>query len=232
MLTLVKSQPIFQWSFSRLKNFYTCPKRHYEIDITKNIKEPKSDALDWGHDVHAAFDRYLAVGTRLPNTMGQYNNIIEPIARLRYKDWTIVSESKMAMNRDFQPRAFFDKDTWVRGVVDATVMKKGAAIAIDWKTGAIKPDYEQLSITAQMIFAKYPAIKRVYTAYQWLPDKVSTREVFRRQDMVKVWNKLIPKVNVMEEAARTQTYPPRPSGLCIRHCPVVHCPYHGKGSPR
>ena len=33
----------------------------------------------------------------------------------------------------------------------------------------------------------------------------------------------------MEEAYRTTTYPPKPSGLCSSYCPVTSCPYHGKG---
>ena len=42
----------FAWSFSRLKNFEVCPKRHYEIDLAKNIKEPLGEQLQWGNYVH------------------------------------------------------------------------------------------------------------------------------------------------------------------------------------
>src|SRR6478609_11334633 len=42
----------FTWSFSRLKNFEVCPKRHYEIDLAKNFKEPGGQQLDWGNIVH------------------------------------------------------------------------------------------------------------------------------------------------------------------------------------
>jgi len=51
-------------------------------------------------------------------------------------------------------------------------------------------------------------------------------------DMMPLWAGLMPEINQLAEAHRTTTYPPKPSGICVRHCPVTSCPYHGKGSPR
>ena len=35
-----------------MKNFETCPKRHYEIDLTKSVSEPQGEQLQWGNYVH------------------------------------------------------------------------------------------------------------------------------------------------------------------------------------
>jgi hypothetical protein len=34
----------------------------------------------------------------------------------------------------------------------------------------------------------------------------------------------------MQKAVRTNNFPPRPSGLCKRHCAVTGCQYYGKGA--
>jgi hypothetical protein len=105
------------------------------------------------------------------------------------------------------------------------------AVAFDWKTGKdIKPEFEQLQLTAQMLFVHHPGLKEVHTAYYWSQHVTETTANYKPEDMVKLWAKLMPEVKKMEEAHRTTTYPPRPSGLCIRWCPVTSCPYHGKGS--
>ena len=44
----------FAWSYSRLKNFESCPKRHWHLDIQKDIKEEEGEALLWGNVVHKA----------------------------------------------------------------------------------------------------------------------------------------------------------------------------------
>ena len=63
MITTRHSPKPFAWSYSRLKNFEVCPKRHYEIDIAKNIKEEESEALLWGNTVHRSCADRLSKGT-------------------------------------------------------------------------------------------------------------------------------------------------------------------------
>ena len=45
----------FSWSWSKLKNWRSCPKRHYHVDLAKDFKEPPSEALKWG-DLFHEFD--------------------------------------------------------------------------------------------------------------------------------------------------------------------------------
>src|SRR4029077_4175160 len=106
-----------------------------------------------------------------------------------------------------------------------------AAIALDWKTGGnVTPEFEQLGLFAQLIFAKYPEVDKVGAVYVWLGHDTHTLKIYRRDEMVGLWNGLWPEIRILEEAHRTTTYPPKPSGLCKRHCPVTSCPYHGKGT--
>jgi hypothetical protein len=224
----------FSWSWSRLKNFRNCPKRHWEIDLQKNFKEPEGDALKWGHDVHAALAAYIYNGKPLPKTMERYTDVASGWVALKKAGVPVLVEQKLAMDADFKPCGFFDHQAWYRGVVDVMAIGNGVAHAGDWKTGKMPDDgdaeYEQLGLTAQLIFAHYPDIKEVSTTFVWLGFDDTTERTYTNDGMVPLWNKLWPQINVMKDAFRTTTYPAKPSGLCVRHCPVNNCPYHGKGT--
>lgn len=220
----------FSWSWSKLKNFRTCPKRHYHVDLVKDYKEAPSDQLDWGDRVHKAMAERIGKGTPLPEIMQHYDKWPAQILAWRDAGMTVLVEQKLAMSKDFKPVPFFDDAAWYRGVADALTLTTTIAFAFDWKTGQIKPDYEQLALTAQLIFIHYPQVQRVGTDFVWLGHDDETGNQYERGDMTRLWNGLWPEINQMAEAARTLTYPPRPSGLCIKYCPVTSCPYHGRGT--
>ena len=61
----------------------------------------------------------------------------------------------------------------------------------DWKTGGtIKPEYEQLALSAQLVFAHYPDVDQVATAYIWLGHDDETEEIYKRDGMLPLWNGL------------------------------------------
>ena len=60
----------FSWSWSKLKNFRTCPKRHYHVDIAKDFKEDDSEDLLWGNEVHEALAKRIGKGMRCRHHAG------------------------------------------------------------------------------------------------------------------------------------------------------------------
>lgn len=227
----------FAWSWSKLKNYRSCPKRHWEIDIAKNFKDVESEALKWGEQVHKAMAERVGKGTPLPQSMQHYESWPAKIVALNMAGMKTQVENKLAMSRDFAPTSFFDAATWFRGVLDVIGLGSSTALSVDWKTGGnVNPDYEQLGLSAQLVFAHHPEIEAVETIYVWLGhthddgSPVITHGAYTRDTMVPLWARLLPEVGQMDEAYRTTTYPPKPSGLCVRHCPVTSCPYHGRGS--
>ena len=220
----------FSWSWSKLKNFRTCPKRHYHVELAKDFKEEEGEALKWGHEVHDALAKYIDKGKPLPSTMARYVDLVDELAHLHRAGHLVKVENKLAIDKDFQPCGFFDNAAWYRGVADVLFVNEPKAGALDWKTGAIKPDYEQLALTAALIFAHYPEVHTVSTAFVWIGSDDYTVNTYGKESMVQMWNKLWPEINVMMEAYRTTTYPPKPSGICVRHCPVTSCPFHGRGT--
>lgn len=224
----------FSWSWSRLKNFRTCPKRNYHVDLAKDFKEDESETLKWGDDVHKAMAERIAKGTKLPPMMEHYEGWPARIVALRAQGFKVLVENKLAMSERFRPTSFFDNETWFRTVIDVLAIneEQRIALAFDWKTGQVKPDYEQLALSAQVIFVHYPVIEVISSCYVWLGNDDHTVNNYSTQSLIGLWNGLWPEIKQMEEAHRTLTYPPKPSGICLRHCPVTSCPHFGKGSLR
>jgi hypothetical protein len=225
----------FSFSWTRLKNYRACPKRHYHIEVAKDIVEPQTEALRWGDEFHKAMAAYIGEGKPLPAHMQKYEGLPGAIRHVKERGASVEVEQQLAMDRDFQPTGWRDWDrTWLRGIADVLIISlpKKKAAAFDWKTGAkIQPDMEQLGLSATLIFAKHPEIDTVHTSYVWSQhNNTDTEAVYRRDEMVPFWNKLLPEIKRWEKDASEMTYPPRPSGLCKRHCPVTQCVYHGKGS--
>jgi len=221
----------FAWSFSKLKNYETCPKRHLEIDILKNYHEAEEPGgpLDWGNRVHQALHATLGKGTVLPPEMKDYQKYIDMVGKLPGK---LFVEQKYAITVDFGPTQYFAPDVWYRGIGDVVKIAGTRGTILDWKTGAIKVDSVQLMLMAQCLFSHFPQIKRVHTGYIWLKDDATTVETYDRTDMADSWIGLLDRVAQLEQAAATQDYPPKPSGLCVKWCPVASCVYYKKGARR
>ena len=227
----------FSFSWSKIKNYRTCPKRHYEIDIAKNYKEEGDNpALKWGNEVHEAMAKFIGKGVKLPTLVDRYEawpTNVRKLAAMPGVDCLV--EQKLAIGKDFKAASFFSNDAWFRAVADVLLLIKEskAAITIDWKTGGkVQPEFEQLALSSQTVFATYPWVEEVLAIYVWFGHDTQSPKIYRKADMPAVWNELWPVITEMTDAAKTTTYPAKPSGLCKNYCKVTNCPYHGKGSPR
>lgn len=215
----------FAWGYSKLKNFETCPKRHYEIDIAKNFSDGEGEALVWGNRVHEAIADALIRKMPLPAEMADYQKWLD---RVQAGNGKLLVEQKFAITRDFQPTQWFGSNVWMRGICDALRVDGPVAIALDWKTGKMKIDSVQLMLMAQCIFAHHPQVRRIRTAFVWLQDDCETEETFDRNTIPREWVGLLPRVQELENAAKNMDYPAKPGRLCARWCPVLNCEYHGR----
>lgn len=214
----------FAWSYSALTSFENCPLQHYHLRIAKDVKETPGPQLEWGKRVHKAMEMRVLHGDPLPSSMSNF----EPLAQaIMAKEGVKQAETKMCLNRNFQPVAYFANDAWVRGVIDVSITAGKSMFIGDWKTGNPKPDSEQLRLFAAMALACNPEIERVTTTFLWLKDGSVTAEKLRREDAVEVWQSFLPRVKRMEKTIIDGSYTPRPSGLCRRHCPVTSCEHNG-----
>jgi hypothetical protein len=85
-------------------------------------------------------------------------------------------------------------------------------------TGKRRPDFTQLELFALQVFAHHPDTKRVDVGFIWTQDLALDKESYRRDDAPAMWERLLTRVQRIEDAAKHDVWPAKPSGLC-RYCP-------------
>lgn len=217
----------FAWSFSKLKNFETCPLRHEQVDLKKTFteKQDPDGPLAWGNRVHTSMADALGKNVPLPAEMVDYQKWID---RVRAGPGQLLIEQKYAITREFKPTQYFAPNVWYRGIGDVVRIDEPVALILDWKTGKIKVDSVQLILMAQCIFSHFPSVQKVRSEFVWLAEDCSTPEHYTRQGVAAEWPGLLTRVEALEHAYNTKIYLPTPSRLCRQYCPVTTCAHHGK----
>lgn len=217
----------FSWSYSKLKNYRTCPKRYYLIDVAKKYQEDfTGEALKWGKQVHTAFEQRVRDDKAFPKGMEEFEDAAQKLLIMPGKK---MVEQQLAIRQDLSPCDWFAKDAWFRSIADFLCVNGPVAVAIDYKTGKILEESEQLALMAECVFAHYPEVQAVRTEFWWLKDDAATREDFRRVNRKDTWRKILPEVMTLKQAHDTMNFPARSSGLCRKHCIVKECPHYGGG---
>lgn len=221
------------WSYSKLKNFETCPKRHYEVDVLKNYDDKvkadgtPNESLAEGNEAHAALAKACTGKVPLPVKFSHYQHWVD---RVRNGPGELLVEQKYAITRDFQSTTYFARDVWYRGIGDVVRLDGPVALVLDWKTGKILEDSVQLMLMAACLFAHYPDLRRVRSEFVWLKDDCTTPEVFTRREIADAWIELLPRIGALESASKAVSFPPKPGPFCKNYCPVDCCPYWRKGT--
>lgn len=220
------SQPAFAWSFSALKSFETCPKKYYHENIAKDVPRTQSNIGDWGLRVHKAIETRIKDGTPLPFEMKPYERLVEAVIAA---PGTTMAETKMALNRDYQPTAYFAKDVWLRAQGDAAKHVGDEFKLIDWKLGKYNESWrDQGLVMARAVLSYLPEVRTVETTFVWLEVPDVSGWMYTRENIVAPWTEILRRVAHLERARATTSFPATPNGLCARYCPVQSCPYWGR----
>jgi len=217
------------WSYSSLSQFETCPAQYAAERVYKTIKREDNEASIWGTEVHSAIETRLRTGNKLPERFLAYEFAASTIERVGGDHFY---EEQMSLNRLLRPVTWFAPDVWVRGILDVLIVNGETAVALDWKTGKVKPDVTQLKLFALLTFAHFPGVTTVSTVFQWLKFNTSTTDIFHRKDIDSLWEHMLQRYGPMEEAHRLDIWTPRPSGLCKNYCAHKECEFHGVGNRR
>jgi PD-(D/E)XK nuclease superfamily len=217
----------FAWSYSKLKNFESCPKRYYNVDVAKVVKEEESEQLQYGNMLHKSLAEAISGKTPLPKAFTHLQGWVDKVQRSPTERPRLLVEQQLAIDVNFGPTEWFSKTAWYRGIADVIKVMGPVAVVLDWKTGKILEDGVQLALMAQCVFAHHPDIQKIRTEFVWLKEDATTRADFTRDDMVKVWAGVMPRVQTLENAHKSANFPPKPGYLCRKWCPVDACPHHG-----
>lgn len=222
----------FVWSFSKLDNFETCAKKYEAYMVSKSVVDTDTDNIKWGNEVHDAMRDALLRKAPLPVHMAPFQVWVD---RVLAGPGDLLVEQKYGLDSNLSPCPYFAPVIWYRGIADAVRIDDSVGLAIDWKTGRPKEGSVQLGLMALCLFQHFKTLRAVRTEFVWLKEDpnssdASTQKLWRREDMPGFVSELLPRVQKLEWAHKTNTFAPTPSGLCVKYCKVVSCPFYGKGN--
>ena len=215
------------WSYSRLKNYESCPKKYYHLSVKKDVQEKEGEAIRYGKLVHKALEKRVGKGVPLPLNLRYLEKYADTLANSKGEKLT---EQQLAIDANFEPCDWFSKDTWCRGIIDLAVLNLPHGVVVDYKTGKISDDYTQLILSGALLMLHEPEIQTLDLCFLWTKDKKITRygERMTRSDIKNVILELMPRNKNYEHAHRSESFPARPNYLCRKFCPVTACPFHGE----
>jgi hypothetical protein len=199
--------------------------------VVKDIKEPESEAMRYGTDVHKAAEEFVKNDTPIPE---KFAFIRAPLEALLAKPGVKHCEYKMGLTRGLEPCGFFDKDVWWRGVADLIVMWEDRAWVVDYKTGGSSKyaDTKQLELMALGVFTHFPEVKKVKSGLLFLVADDFVKADFHRHDEGIYWRQWLDDTLRLEKAYEVDVWNPRPNFTCKNWCPVKDCAHNGRSTGR
>lgn len=214
------------WSFSALDAYENCPKQYYETKVAGRFKEDTSAQMQWGRDVHKAFENYLLYNHALPADLKTHE---EFLAWFKAQPGELAGEERIALDTQLRGCGYFAKDVtvWFRGQVDARKrdLAAGASFILDHKTGKVKNDFRQLKLFAIHELLTQPAIETVRVEYYWTQTRAASGEVYQRAQLPALLMEFVPPLTRFADSFRTNVWNPKQSGLCRGWCPVTTCEF-------
>ena len=221
--------PNYTWSYSSLSLFQQCPKKYYHLRVAKDHKEPETDALLYGKQLHEAAEFYIGKGTPLPPQFAFIKGALDLLKTLG-EGGEFLCEFRMGLTKDLQPCDFFAKDVWWRGVADLVIIKDKKAYLVDYKTGKSSryADTKQLEILALALFKHRPEIEMVKGGLLFLVANDFVKVDYEGSQQAQPWVKWLNETKQLEAAYENEVWNPKPNFSCKQYCAVVNCLHNGK----
>ena len=141
----------------------------------------------------------------------------------------VYCELQLGVTEDLQACNFDDKEfCWSRGIIDYLRVNIRKGLAIDFKSGKRKIGLTQLMQNAGLIFAHFPELEELTTAYAWLQENKIDKTKYTRSQFEDIWDYFRKDVQPMEWSYENNAWPANPSGLCGKWCCVIDCEHNGK----
>jgi hypothetical protein len=226
----VKNPPA--WSYSSITLFDQCPKKYYHLRVAKDIKEPDSEAMMYGKDVHTAAENFMRDGTPVPEKYAFMRPMLEKLQAIPGDKHCELKMGLKKVDGRLMPCGFFDKEVWFRGVADLLIINKdkGEGRVIDYKTGksAKYADTKQLALMAACVFAHFPTITVVKSGLLFVVSEEFVKADFKAETGYSIFSELDDTLTAREAAYESEVFNPKRNFSCKAWCPVLICPHNGR----
>ena len=220
------------WSYSSIKLFEQCPKKYYHLRVAKDIKEPDSEAMMYGKDVHTAAENFMRDGTPVPEKYAFMRPLLDKLKAIPGDKHCEIKMGLKRVDGRLVACGFFDKDVWYRGVADLIIVnkEKGEARVIDYKTGksAKYADTKQLALMAACVFAHFPEVKKVKAGLLFVVSSEFVKTDYSAESGFTIFSELDELLASRDVAYETEVFNPKRNFSCKAWCPVLICPHNGR----
>jgi len=221
------------WSYSSITLFEQCPKKYYHLRVAKDIKEPESDAMNYGKDLHLAAEEHIRDGKPLPEKYAFIQDLLDKLKAIKGEK---LCENKLAVkftkDNRLIPCDFFDKDVWYRGIADLIILDREnqEARIIDYKTGksAKYADTKQLKLLAACVFTHYPEVMIIKAGLLFVVSKEFIKEEYTTHHRLAYFEQFKPLVNQLDACIKNGVWNPKRNFTCAKWCPVTTCAHNGE----
>jgi hypothetical protein len=219
----------YKWSYSSLGLFQQCPKKYFHLRVAKDVKEPETEALTYGKQVHEAAEFYIKDGTPIPEKFAFIKTSLDLLKQVG-EGGTFLCEYKMGLTRNLEPCEFFANDVWWRGVADLIILKGDKAFLVDYKTGKSSrfADTKQLEILSLAMFKHFPEVKEIKAGLLFLVAEDLVKISYETSAQPTRWVKWLNDTKQLEAAYENGVWNPKPNFSCKQYCAVTSCIYNGK----
>lgn len=212
------------WSYSSLSLFQQCPRKYYHLRVLKDIKEPESEQMRYGLDLHKAAELYIGEGVPLEPGFAFMQPVLD---KLKAMEGEKLCEYRMGLTRSLEPCEFFGSDVWWRGVADLAIIRSKKAKVLDYKTGKDKyADTKQLELLALATFKHFPDVEEVDGGLLFVIHNNLIKEKYTRADEAALWRKWLPEAQKLEDSYEKGVWNAKPNFTCRGWCPVTSCQHN------
>ena len=223
----MSDERIKAWSYSRLVDFEQC-KLRAKLKYIDRIPEPArplppgktEHANDRGTRIHDAGERFVRGGVELIPELKAFEAEFHDL-RNKYEHGMVSLEGEWAVNKDWEPVAWGDKDAWARIKLDAFVrLSKTHAVVIDYKTGRkfgneIK-HAEQVQLYAVALMLRHPELTDVDVELWYLDQDDLTHDA---KPVTKWIRHLKPFNSRFMRMSIEKKFKPNPNKFSCKWCP-------------
>lgn len=211
------------WSYSSLTKYENCPRQYYLTRVAKKVVDSPTEATIWGNKVHLALETRIIKKTPLPEGMQQWERIAKRFDKPKGR---VFTETRFSLTRNLSTCKWDAPECWVRGIIDLGVDAGEKATLLDWKTGKVKHDIDQLRLFSGLYMQANPYVQQVRTGFIWLQHNKLTREDYTRADLPEIWENFIRRSERLKASYEKDKWIAKPSGLCRGWCPAgKHCEF-------
>lgn len=218
------------WTFSKIKEFGTCPRKYEASYVTKEVKFTDNEHTIYGKEAHLAAEEFIGNGKPLDPRFGW---MLPALERLNNIEGEKFCELKMGVKRvdgRLEACGFYDLDYWYRVIADLVIVDGAMGHIVDYKFGKSSryADERQLAVGAAAMFLKFPKLKRVKGALMFMVAGDLVKTEYKRENAFDIFAELNDLLTQRDVAYDTGVFNAKPNGLCNRFCDVLSCPHNGR----